>query len=101
MVLSMAKRRGIGSHRIAMLRTTHLATPADFDQKQANLTHPFEMRPDRVRMKRKRFRDLGGGLRHRRSGQLEINGVARVVAQGLEQIELRRGHMTRLHGRDR
>ena len=95
------ERRGVGRNRVTMLRTANIAAPDDLDRQQADVTHPFEVRPDRVRVQRERFRDLCGGLGRRRSGELKIDGVARVVAQGLEQIELRRGHMTRLHGRGR
>ena len=92
------ERRGIGGDRVAMLRTADITTPADFNRKQANITHPFEVWPDRIRVQRKRFGDLGSGLGRQCSGKLKIDGVSRIVAQGFEQIKLRRKHESRLHG---
>ena len=86
-----------------MLRTTDITAPADFDVEQSGLAHPFEMRTYRVRMQGERLGDVGGGERLRRPGEFEVDRVACVVAECLEQVELRRCagiaiHTRRLHG---
>ena len=79
---------GVGSQRVAVLRPANVASAPDLDVNESDITHPFKMRPNRVRVKRKRVGDLGGDQRSGCSCQLEVDRVARVVAQRLQHIEL-------------
>ena len=86
---------------------------------EADIAHLVEMRPHRVGVQVERVGDLGGGQGLRRAGEFEVDRVARVVAERLEQGEARRriivrrcgtigwerrpeipirGHVQRLHG---
>ncbi len=96
------ERRGVSGERIAVLRSADIAPATDFDVDEADVTHPVEVRANRVGVQRQGVGDLGGDQRARRPRQLEVDRVARVVTQGLEEIQLgRNGHAGRLHGRGR
>ena len=58
--------------------------PAGLDLEQPGLPHPLQVGPDGVGVEIEGLGDLGGGQRRRRAGHLEVDGVPRVVAQGLE-----------------
>ena len=99
-----AERRCIGGDRVAVLRPTDVAATPDGDIEQADVAHPLEVWADRVRVELERLGDVGGGQRPRRPGEFEVDRVARVVTQRLQQIELPvprtspAVHKTRLHG---
>jgi hypothetical protein len=56
---------------------------------QPHVTHALEVGTHGVGVQAQTLGDVGGGERLRRPGQLEIDGVARVVAERLENIETR------------
>ena len=93
---------GVGRQRVAVLRPADVAPTADLDVDEADVTHAFEVGPHRVGVEREQVGDLGGDQRSRCSGQFEVDRIARVIAECLEEIKLgRTGHVTRLHGRGR
>ena len=59
---------------------------------EADVAHSFKVRPHRVGVQLERFGDLGGRQRLRGPGQLQVDRVASVVAECLEQLEARSGH---------
>ena len=73
-----------------MLRPPDVAAAADLDLEQADLAHALEVGAHGVGVQPERLGDLGGGERPRRAGELEVDRVAGVVAERLEQVELRR-----------
>ena len=83
---------------------------------QPDLAHALEVRPHGVGMQLERTGDVSRGQRPRRPGELEVDGVAGVVTERLEDLEPRRGvarclarlvartttgHPPTLHGRTR
>jgi hypothetical protein len=57
---------------------------------QPDLPHPVEVRSHRVRVQAEGVGDLRGGERSGRPGELQVDRVARVVAERLQQLEPRR-----------
>ena len=86
-----AERRGVGGERVAVLRAADRALGVGDDVEEPDLPHPLEVGAHGVRVQGEALGDLGGGERRRRAGQLEVDGVARVVAERLQQLEARRG----------
>ena len=72
-----------------MLGTAHVTSSTHFDIEQAGFAHPLEVGPHRVGVQAERFGDVGGGERPWRTSQLEVDRVAGVVTERLEQVELR------------
>jgi hypothetical protein len=58
--------------------------PTGLHLEQPGLTHPLQVGPDGVGVEIEGLGDLGGGQGRRRPGHFEVDGVPRVVAQGLE-----------------
>jgi hypothetical protein len=96
-----------------VLWSTDVTAAADLDIEQAGVAHALEVRSHRVGVQIERHRDVGSGERAWRPGEFEVDRVARVVAERLEQVELagsarelpaeRRSsivviHIRRLHG---
>ena len=59
-------------------------------REQADVAHALEVRAHGVDVQPEGVGDLGRGQRQRAAGQLEVDGVAGVVAQGLQHVEARR-----------
>ena len=76
-----------------MLRATDRALGVGDHVEQAHLAHPVEVRAHGVGVQPERVGDLRGGQRSGRAGQLEVDRVAGVVAERLEQLEPRRGDL--------
>ena len=57
-----------------------------------DVAHALEVRPDGVRVEPQRLRDVGRRERHGRAGELEIDRVAGVVAERLEDRQPAVGH---------
>jgi len=88
-----------------MLGPADVTAPTHLDIEHADLAHPLQVGADRVRMQIERVGDVGGREGPRRTRQLQVDGVARVVTERLQHIELggvRCGrvdvHLKRLHG---
>ena len=63
--------------------------PVDrLDVHQAGLAEPFEVEADRVRVQAERVGEFLGRQGRGRGGQLAVHRVARLVAQGLEDLEV-------------
>ena len=73
-----------------MLRATDVTASADLHLEQAGLTHAFEVWTHGVGVQPERLGDVGRRQRSRRAGEFEVDRVPRVVAERLEQVELRR-----------
>jgi hypothetical protein len=83
-----------------VLRAAHGAAGIGDDLEQADLAHPLEVGPDRVGVEAEGVRDLRGGQGHRRARELEVDRVAGVVAERLEELQARcRGVATELDHR--
>ena len=108
-----AERWRMRRNRIAVLGPADVTAAADLHLEQAGLTHAFEVRSYGVGVQPERVGDVGRRERSRRAGEFEVDRVPRVVAQRLEQVELRRSgqsgrrirwasggpiHIRRLHG---
>jgi hypothetical protein len=71
---------------------------------EADVSHPFEVGAHRVRVQAQCRGDIAGGQRPGRAGKLEVDGVARVVAERLEHVEtvgIWAGHADNLQGNRR
>ena len=88
-----AEGRGIGGERVAVLRTADGALGVGDHVEEAHLAHPIEVRAHGVGVEPERVGDLGGGQRGGRAGELEVDRVAGVVAERLQQLEPRRGDL--------
>ena len=113
------ERRRAGGNGVQMLGSAHATAGIGPYLEQANIAHPLEVGPHRVRVQVQRVGDVRSGQRKRGPSQFEIDGVAGVVAQGLEDgqsVGSRSGarprwssailavaisHTPRLHGRCR
>ena len=94
-----------------MLGPAELAPRLGLDVDEADVAHPLEMWAHGVGVEPQRVGDVGGRERAGRPRQLEIDRVARVVAERLEHVEVpgvhewrirrRIDHKKRLHGRRR
>jgi hypothetical protein len=82
-----AQRGRVGGQRVAVLGTADRAPGVGLDVEQADVAHALEVGPDGVGVQVERLGDLGGGQRARRARQLQVDGVAGVVAQRLEHGE--------------
>ena len=60
------------------------------DAEEADVTHALEVGPHGVDVELEGVGDLGGGQRQRAAGQLEVDRVAGVVAEGLQHVQTRR-----------
>ena len=73
------------------------------DLEQADVAHALEVGPHGVGVQAERLGDVGGRQRERRTGQLEVDRVAGVVAERLQHVEATGradiSHTERLHGR--
>ena len=81
---------GIGGDGVAVLGAADRAGGRGGHLDQTEVAHPFEVRSHGVGVQVERLGDLGRGERSGRSRQLEVDGVAGVVAEGLEDLEARR-----------
>ncbi len=81
------ERRGVGGQRVELLGTPDRAAGVEVRLEQTDLAHALEVGPHRVGVQPQRLGDVRGGQRARGAGQLEVDGVAGVVAERLEQIE--------------
>ena len=89
---------------IVMLRATDLTPGIGGDVEQSDLPHALEVRPHRVRVESEGLGDLGRDQGPGRAGELEVDRVAGVVAEHLEEIQTRvraSGHESRIHGANR
>ena len=98
-----AEAGAVGRQRVAVLRPAGATPRVALDRQQADLAHALEVGPHRVRVQVEALGDVGGRQRRCRPGQLEVDGVAGVVAERLQdgQAVLRchaAVHTTRLHG---
>ena len=84
-----AERRGIGGQRVPVLWTADLTASGDLDIDQADVAHALEVGSHRVRVQIEGIGDLGGGAGPHRSGELEIDRIAGVVPERLQQVESR------------
>jgi hypothetical protein len=76
------------------------SSPSD---EEAHVAHALEVGTDGVGVEVERLGDVGGGQRAGGARQLEVDRIARVVAERLEQVEAGRGigatlHEASLHG---
>ena len=96
------QRRRIGGQRVEVLRSTDAAPLLSPHLEQPHLPHPLEMGPDGVDVKAKHIGDFGCGQGNWRAGQLQIDRIAGVVTEGLEDVQPRWNvHNARLHGEPR
>ena len=72
-----------------MLRPADGAAVVALHVEQADVAHALEVRTHGVDVEPERLGDVGGGQRSCRSRQLEVDRVAGVVAERLQQIESR------------
>jgi hypothetical protein len=72
-----------------VLRPADVAPTADLDVEQPGLAHALQVGAHGVGMQVECLGDVGGGERTRRPREFEVDRVAGVVAERLEQIELR------------
>jgi xanthine dehydrogenase molybdopterin-binding subunit B len=89
-----------------VLGATDAATALGLDDEEADVAHALEVGSHRVGVQVQRLGHVGGGERAGRASQLEVDGVAGVVAERLQQVEPRRStgvpwHATSLHGASR
>ena len=112
----------VGGQRVAVLGPAR-RRPATVvvTSSRPDLAHALEVRSHGVHVQAQHLGDVGGGQRSGRAGQLEVDGVAGVVPQRLEDVQAGRprrvgrgrrlaiagrgygsiGHHTRLHGTSR
>ncbi len=75
-----------------MLGPADPARAVGADVEQTDVAHPLEVGPDGVRVQRQGLSDVGRGQRPRRAGELEVDRVAGVVAERLEDRQPAVGH---------
>ena len=86
------ERRGLSGQRVLVLGAPHPPFGVRAHVEQAHLAHALEVRPHRVCVQPQRLRDVGRRERHRRSCELEIDRVAGVVAERLQDRQPAVGH---------
>ena len=79
-----------GGERVEVLGPTDRAAVDRLDVDQARLPQPLEVQADGVGVQAERIGEVLGGERRGRGGQLAVHREARLVAQGLEDLELHR-----------
>ena len=82
-----AQRWCVGRQRIPVLGSADLTAPIHGNGDEADVTHAFEMRPNRVRVQLDHVCNLGGGERLGRPREFQVDRVTSVVAERLEQVE--------------
>jgi len=92
--------RGIGGQRVQVLRSAHPAACFGRHVQEPHVAHALEVRSDGVHVQPEAVGDVGGAQRDRRAGQFEVDGVTRVVAQRLQDLEATRGLRRRRTGPD-
>ncbi len=85
------ERRRVGHQGVAVLRPTDLAATTDLHRDEAGVAHAIEVRTHGVRVEFDHVGDLGGREWLGGPRQLEVDGVAGVVTQRLEEVESRLG----------
>jgi hypothetical protein len=95
-----AERGRVGGERVQVLGSADGAATIGPGVDQTDLAHALQVGANSVGVQPQRVGDLGGGERARRAGQLQVDRVAGVVPQRLEQVEpaLGGGHGPRLTG---
>ena len=69
----------------------------EMDDEQPDVAHALEVGPHRVGVEVEGLGHVGRGEGPGRARQLEVDGVARVVAEGLQEVEPRRSAVVACH----
>ena len=77
-----------GRERVAVLRTADGAAVDDLDVDEARVLQPLEVQPHGVGVQVERVGEVAGAARRGRSGQLPVERVAGLVAEGLQHLEV-------------
>ena len=89
----------VGCQRVAVLRPPDLTAGVGGDLEQPDLAHPVEVRAHGVRVEAEPLGDLRRDERARRAGQLQVDGVAGVVAQHPQHVTRRQRSRQRVASR--
>ncbi len=90
------ERRGLGGQRVPVLGAPHAPGGVRAHVEEADVAHALEVRPHRVGVQPQRLGDVGRREGHGRSGELEIDRVAGVVAERLQDRQPAVGHRPKI-----